>query len=61
VLRDEAETYGKRLAAAGVKVWIKRYHGMTHGFIRLQNLVDTARVAMDDIVDVMAQIIRPKR
>jgi acetyl esterase len=61
VLRDEAETYGKRLAAAGVKVWIKRYHGMTHGFIRLQNLVDTARMAMDDIVVAMAKTVGPKR
>jgi acetyl esterase len=55
VLRDEAETYGKRLAAAGVKVWIKRYRGMTHGFVRLQNFVDVARTAMDDIAEAMAE------
>jgi len=55
VLRDEAETYGKRLAAAGVKVWIKRYRGMTHGFVRLQNFVDVARIGMDDIVKAMAE------
>jgi acetyl esterase len=53
VLRDEAETYGKRLAAAGVKVWIKRYQGVTHGFIRMQNMLDVARRAMDDIVAAM--------
>jgi acetyl esterase len=56
VLRDEAETYGKRLAAAGVKVWIKRYQGVTHGFVRMQNLVDVARRGMDDIAAVMATI-----
>ena len=54
VLRDEAEIYGKRLAAAGVKTWIKRYRGMTHGFIRLQNFVDVARAGMDDIATAMA-------
>src|SRR6185312_13322531 len=53
VLRDEAETYGRRLAAADVKVWIKRYQGVTHGFIRMQNMLDVARRAMDDIVAAM--------
>jgi len=56
VLRDEAETYGKRLAAAGVKVWIKRYRGMTHGFVQLQNFVDVARAGMDDIAQAMNEI-----
>jgi len=55
VLRDEAEIYGRRLAAAGVKVWIKRYRGMTHGFVRLQNFVDVARTGMDDIARAMAE------
>jgi acetyl esterase len=55
VLRDEAEIYGKRLAAAGVKVRIKRYRGMTHGFVRLQNFVDVARTGMDDIAKAMAE------
>ena len=53
VLRDEAETYGRRLAAADVKVWIKRYQGVTHGFIRMQNMLDVARRAMDDIAAAM--------
>ncbi len=56
VLRDEAESYGKRLAAAGVKVWIKRYQGVTHGFVRMQNMLDIARRAMDDIAAVMEAI-----
>jgi len=60
VLRDEAETYGKRLAAAGVKVWIKRYQGVTHGFVRMQNMLDVARRSMDDIAAVMAATIGPK-
>jgi len=60
VLRDEAETYGKRLAAAGVKVWIKRYQGVTHGFIRMQNMLDVARRAMDDIAAAMDATIGKK-
>lgn len=60
VLRDEAETYGKRLAAAGAKVWIRRYRGVTHGFVRMQNLLDVARTSMDDIAAVMAATIGTK-
>ncbi len=60
VLRDEAETYGKRLAVAGVKVWIKRYQGVTHGFVRMQNMLDIARRSMDDIAAVMAETVGKK-
>lgn len=60
VLRDEAETYGKRLAAAGVKVWIKRYQGVTHGFVRMQNLLDISRRSMRDIAEIMAVAVGKK-
>jgi acetyl esterase len=60
VLRDEAEIYGKRLAAAGVKVWIRRYQGVTHGFVRMQNMLDIARRSMADIAAVMAITVGPK-
>jgi len=60
VLRDEAELYGKRLAAAGVKVWIRRYQSVTHGFLRMQNLIDVARHGMADIAAVMAKTVGPK-
>ncbi len=60
VLRDEAETYGKRLAAAGVKVWIKRYQGVTHGFVRMQNLLDISRRSMKDIAAVMEATVGKK-
>jgi len=60
VLRDEAETYGKRLAAAGVKVWIKRYQGVTHGFVRMQNLLDISRRGMKDIAAVMEATVGKK-
>ncbi len=61
VLRDEAETYGKRLAAAGVKTWIRRYQGVTHGFVRMQNMLDVARRGMDDIAAVMAATVGKAR
>lgn len=60
VLRDEAETYGKRLAAAGVKVWVRRYQSVTHGFVRMQNLLDIARRSMNDIATVMAATVGKK-
>lgn len=60
VLRDEAETYGKRLAAAGVKVWVRRYRGVTHGFVRMQNLLDVARRGMSDIADIMTAVLGTK-
>lgn len=61
VLRDEAETYGKRLAAAGVKVWLRRYQGVTHGFVRMQNMLDAARRGMDDIAAAMTAAVGPKQ
>ena len=59
VLRDEAETYGKRLAAAGIKVRVRRYQGVTHGFIRMQNMLDVAQRGMDDITTAMAETVGP--
>ncbi len=49
VLRDEGEAYAARLEAAGVPVTRRRYAGMTHGFIRLHDLVDTAGHAVRDL------------
>ena len=49
VLRDEGEAYAKRLSEAGVRTELKRYDGLNHGFIRLHNLVDTAKAALEDL------------
>lgn len=48
-LRDEGETYARKLEDAGVPVTLKRYDGMIHGFVRRTDLLDKAREAMSDI------------
>jgi acetyl esterase len=55
VLRDEAEAYGRRLEAEGVKVWLRRFDGMGHGFVRMMNLVEDANSAFDDVARVIAE------
>ena len=47
-LRDEGEAFGDKLTATGSAVYVQRYPGVTHGFARLHNVVDTADRALDD-------------
>lgn len=49
VLRDEGEAYAARLEGEGVEVTLRRYSGMTHGFIRLHDLVDVAGEAVAEL------------
>lgn len=49
VLRDEGEAYAARLHAEGVEVMLRRYPGMTHGFIRYHDLVDVAGHAVGEL------------
>jgi acetyl esterase/lipase len=44
-LRDQAEQYADRLAAAGVEVEQARYDGMVHGFFCMPGELDAARHA----------------
>jgi acetyl esterase len=45
-LRDEAEMYARKLAAAGVPAEVIRYDGMMHGFFTMTGALDTAREAV---------------
>jgi acetyl esterase len=51
VLRDEGEAYARRLAGHGMLIDLHRYPGVTHGFIRLHNLVDTADCAVTELAE----------
>ncbi len=48
VLRDEGEAYAWLLVVNRVPVVVRRYEGLTHGFARMMNLVDTAHQALND-------------
>lgn len=49
VLRDEGEAYARRLTDAGVPVTARVLPGMTHGFIRLHNLVEPSQQELERI------------
>jgi acetyl esterase len=54
VLRDEAEDFGRRLAAAGVPTEVRRFPGMLHGFYEYRAVVDAA----DAVWTLVAEAIR---
>jgi acetyl esterase len=47
-LRDQAEQYADRLAAAGVQVTATRYEGMVHGFFCMAGELDGGRLAQEE-------------
>lgn len=49
VLQDEGRLFAEKLVADGVKVELCHYEGVTHGFIRMMNLIDTANDAVSDL------------
>lgn len=55
VLRDEGEAYAQRLREAGVSVELRRYKGVTHGFLRHYNFLDVARMAVADSTASLAR------
>ena len=53
VLRDEAESYGEKLQAAGVKATTSRYDGVIHGFLRRHMFFDRGKAALDEVSKVL--------
>ncbi|MFT7686379.1 MAG: acetyl esterase [Candidatus Azotimanducaceae bacterium] len=45
-LRDEGEAYARRLEAAGINVYLKRYDGMVHDFAKMADALIDAREAI---------------
>lgn len=48
-LRDEGETYGKKLKNAGVQVIVTRYKGVVHGFIEMDKVLKESDGALNEI------------
>lgn len=57
-LRDEGESYAKKLQGAGVEVTLSRYPGMIHGFIRMTAQLDHAKEAVDEIAGSLRKVLR---
>ena len=56
ILRDECETFGVRLAAAGVPVAAQRILGVGHGFWRRPWDFDAAVTTLDQLAGILARL-----
>jgi acetyl esterase len=57
-LRDDGESYARRLEEAGVPVTLRRYAGLIHGFIRMPAMIDRADGAIDDVAAAVRSALR---
>jgi acetyl esterase len=58
-LRDEAETYVRRLTEAGVPVRHIAYPGMIHGFLRRHTVLDQGKAALAAIAEALKEALSP--
>jgi acetyl esterase len=60
VLRDEGEAYANQLKVLGVNIELHRANGLTHGFARLFNIVDTACELVEKAAAAMSNACETK-
>jgi acetyl esterase len=58
-LRDEGEAYAAALKAAGVRVELRRFDGMVHGFFDMGGASVAARAAVEETCALFAQVLHP--
>jgi acetyl esterase len=58
-LRDEGQAYAEKLAAAGVRVALRCYGGLIHGFLHLAGPVHAANEALADVVAALESALAP--
>ncbi len=58
VLRDEGESFARRLADASVPTTTQRYDGMLHGFVHFAGVFDGGIQAADDLGHVLRRAVQ---
>ncbi|MEX1034361.1 MAG: alpha/beta hydrolase [Sneathiella sp.] len=59
-LRDEAESYGKALRAAGVEVGVVRFPAMVHGFMSMTAILPQAEKAIRQAAEALRHVFEGK-
>jgi acetyl esterase len=59
-LHDEGIAYAERLAQAGVHVSLVDYPGLAHGFIAMGRVLDTARLAVQQVAAAWRDCLAPR-
>lgn len=57
-LKDQGETYAAELEAAGSRVVLKEFPGLTHGFINLGPFVPAARHAINETIALLGSLLK---
>ncbi len=58
-LRDEGEAYARAMAAAGVRVELRRFDGMVHGFLDMGPVSEAARIAVQVTCAMLGELLHP--